>query len=94
MTEEVGFAWGSPPEPEPTSREQSFDREAFRERLRTKLKERGVLARPLAEGAGLNESAVRDILHRDTIPRIDTLICLAAALGCHAIDLVPELDWH
>ena len=54
----------------------------------------GYNQKSLARAAGLNETAVRDILKaRSKNPRIDTLDALARTLGCSVATLRGN-DWH
>lgn len=67
--------------------------------LKRNLKQRmdvlGLKARPLSLQAGLNETAVRDILEgRIRSPTVRTIGALAKVLGCTAADLTGEKPRH
>jgi transcriptional regulator with XRE-family HTH domain len=53
----------------------------FRANLAREMKRKGIKAKPLSKAAGLNESAVRDLMGKVDDPRIGTILSLAAALG-------------
>lgn len=53
----------------------------WRDRLAAAIAERGVGRVELTRAAGINHTALRDILDRGVTPRIDTLAKLASALG-------------
>lgn len=57
-----------------------IDIHTIRESLQRAMIRRGIKAKPLAIAAGLNETAVRDVLERSNNPRVGTLIKLADAL--------------
>jgi len=61
--------------------------------LRRRMVAGGFNQKSLARNAGLNETAVRDILKgRSRSPRIDTLEALARTLGCSVVDLTGGRD--
>ena len=66
---------------------------ALQAELRRRMTECGFNQKSLARTAGLNETAVRDILKgRSRSPRIDTLEALARVLDCSVIHLTGGKD--
>jgi transcriptional regulator with XRE-family HTH domain len=63
-----------------------LDIHAIRETLQRAMDRRGIKAKPLAIAAGLNETAVRDVLKRSDNPRVGTLLKLADALEMPVAD--------
>jgi transcriptional regulator with XRE-family HTH domain len=61
-----------------------------KDRIRRLARERGLSLRALSLAAGLNETAVRDILRADTLPTLRTLMQLAAALEVDVATLVSD----
>ena len=49
--------------------------------LRTQLIQRNLTGRAVAAGAGVGMATISDILHKDHVPRIDTLMRLADYFG-------------
>jgi repressor LexA len=54
----------------------------IRNALRLHMERKGLKAKELSRQAGLNETAVRDLMDRTSDPRIGTLVKLATVLGC------------
>lgn len=63
-----------------------LDIHAIRATLQRAMDRRGIKAKPLAIAAGLNETAVRDVLERSDNPRVGTLLKLADALEMPVTD--------
>ena len=64
-----------------------LDIDAIRKALAVRMERTGLKAKQLSKKAGLNETAVRDLMDRVTEPRLGTLIKLANALNCSASTL-------
>lgn len=63
---------------------EGFDIIAIRERLQAAMERKGIKAKPLALAAGLNETAVRDVLKRSENPGVGTLLKIADVLDVPA----------
>ena len=67
--------------------------DTFKKRLEYWMKKRGYKDKPLALKAGLNETAVRDILgDRVKSVRVDTMVALCGALDIRPHQLSPEIE--
>lgn len=58
----------------------SLDIQSLRRKLQDAMDRKGIKAKPLALAAGLNETAVRDVMERTENPRIGTLLAIADVL--------------
>ena len=66
--------------------------ETFRDKMKFWMEKRGFNQKSLATAAGLNETAVRDILKENSQnPRIDTVIKLCATLKITPDQLIPTI---
>ena len=65
-----------------TESEPAHDIGAIREAITAHMTRTGMRAKELSQKAGLNETAVRDLMQKVDDPRIGTLTKLAVALGC------------
>ena len=77
--QEVITAPGADKGYEKSARERAV--EGWRERLASEMEARKIGRVELTRAAGVNHTALRDILDRGVTPRIDTLAKLASALG-------------
>lgn len=64
-----------------------IDINTIRDSLQRAMERRGIGAKPLARAAGLNETAVRDVLKRSDNPGIGTLLKIADALDVSASEI-------
>lgn len=65
--------------------------ESLSERLERLMTERAISRKALSARAGLNETAVRDIMERNGNPTLKTLQKLATALGVDTSTLISDL---
>ena len=62
----------------------------FKEVLEKKMKEKGLTMQGLSVAAGMEASAVKNIIYeRSIFPKIDTVDKLARGLGCSPYELLP-----
>lgn len=66
----------------------------FAENLIRLRKQAGLSQELLAKRAGLHRTAIGLLEKGARVPRIDTLIKLASALGVEAADLLEGIDWQ
>lgn len=62
----------------------------FGESVRRKLEEKDITQNELAKMIGMSSSGISTALGRDGNPRIDTIVRIAAALGCTVAELLGE----
>lgn len=65
----------------------SYENERFARNLSRYMAEAGVGVEALAERSGVSVFSIRDYLGEKSVPRLDTGIALAEALGCTVNDL-------
>lgn len=67
---------------------------AFGWRMRSLMDERDIAAAELAAAIGCSATAVHGWTSGRHFPSIPTLLCIAAALRCSLVDLMPEEAHH
>ena len=68
------------------------EEDAFAQRLRKLMDEKGMTQTTLAEQLGIGQSAISNMLHRQCRPQRRTVIRLAEALGVSSDDLWPNFQ--